>query len=153
MEQTFTALAVEYGLPALFATSFLAATLLPLGSEWLLAALLTQGTPLVPAVAVATAGNTLGAFVTYLLGVYGQRWWRRHRERPPNPRLERARERFARYGGAVLLLSWVPVIGDPLCLAAGVLRFPAPAFLLLTGLGKLGRYAFVAWVTGSLAGL
>ncbi len=152
MEQQFAALGAEFGLPALFVTGFLAATLLPLGSEWLLVALVVQGTPAATAVAIATAGNTLGAFITYLLGFYGQRWWRRHHARAPNPRLERARERFARYGGAVLLLTWVPVVGDPLCLAAGVLRFPAPAFILLSGLGKLGRYAFVAWVSARVAG-
>ena len=65
---------VEYGLWSLFLISFLASTLLPLGSEWLLVALLLQGSPPLATIAVATLGNSLGAWTNYLVGFYGGDW-------------------------------------------------------------------------------
>ena len=65
---------LEWGLPALFCVSFLAATVLPIASEWLLAGLVTQSVDLTAAVAIATAGNTLGAVTTWAIGVWGGSW-------------------------------------------------------------------------------
>lgn len=130
---------------ALFILSFTAATLLPLGSEWLLASLLLNGEDPLLLVATATLGNLLGAISTWLVGRYGgevliRRWLRIDQETQ-----RAAEERFARYGIWSLLLSWVPVIGDPLCLIAGIFRVRLTHFILIVGFGKLGRYLLLAW--------
>jgi membrane protein YqaA with SNARE-associated domain len=141
MEETL----LQHGYPALFLLGFLAATLLPLGSEWLLAALLLKGLDPVTCVAVATAGNTLGALVNYAMGLWGGVWLTSRLLRvAPDSRL-RAERFYARYGVWSLLLAWVPVIGDPLCLVGGVLRVRWSLFLLLVAIGKYARYQVLAW--------
>jgi membrane protein YqaA with SNARE-associated domain len=135
------------GYPALFFLSFLAATLLPLGSEWLLVALLLNRLDPVVLVAVATVGNFLGACTSYAIGIYGGPWLIRKVLRIDAAAEQRAAQFFARYGSWSLLLSWLPVIGDPLCLAGGLLRVGFSRFSLLVLTGKLARYAVVAWLT------
>lgn len=140
-------LIASHGLPALFLLSFLASTLLPLGSEWLLVLLvLRRGDPL-PAVAVATAGNYLGACTTYLIGLYGGTLLVRRLLRIDAAAEDRARRLYCRYGTWSLFFSWLPVIGDPLCLVGGLFRVGFGRFSLLVGSGKLLRYAAVAWLT------
>ncbi len=139
-------LLAEPGLGALFLASFLASTLLPLGSEWLLALLLTRGCPAPAAVAVATAGNTLGACTTWLIGRYGGPWLVRRVLRLGAAEQARAEALYARWGTWSLLLSWLPVVGDPLCLVGGVLRVGFGRFLLLVTAGKFARYAALAWL-------
>lgn len=137
-------LLVTWGLPALFGLSFAAATLAPVGSEWLLALLLVRGAEPVAAVAVASAGNFFGACTTYAVGAAGGAWLGR-RAWAPEPRTwARAHRVFARFGSWALLFSWLPVVGDALCLLAGVLRIPFLLFSILTLAGKAGRYALVA---------
>ncbi len=132
----------------MFASAFLAATILPAQSESLLVLLILAGDlPVVALVAVASLGNVLGSVVNWFLGRslerYGARRWF-----PVSPeKLERARRWYARYGRWSLLASWVPVIGDPITLVAGVLREPLPSFLLLVGIAKAGRYAVLALAT------
>lgn len=133
-----------HGLPALFFLSFLAATVIPLGSEWLLALLLLRGYDPFPAVAVATVGNTLGALSTYAIGIWGGPVLIRRVLRIDDEARQRAERFYARFGSWSLLLSWLPVIGDPLCLAGGILRVGFRRFLLLVSLGKLARYVVVA---------
>jgi membrane protein YqaA with SNARE-associated domain len=134
----------EHGLPALFLLSFLAATLIPLGSEWLLAVLLLKGSDPFSAVAIATVGNTLGALTTYAIGLWGGPFLTRRMLRIDQKASQRAERFYERFGSWSLLLSWLPVVGDPLCLAGGVLRVGIRRFLLLVALGKLARYAVVA---------
>lgn len=136
-----------YGYPALFAVSFLAATLLPLGSEWLLVAMVLQHFNPVSAVAVATAGNCLGALTTYGLGLVGSQYLVRRLLRIDPGRQQKAERFFQRYGSWSLLLSWLPVIGDPLCLVGGILKVPVSRFSLLVLAGKSARYAVVAYLT------
>jgi membrane protein YqaA with SNARE-associated domain len=94
--------------------------------------------------AVATIGNTAGAAINWLLGRFAIHW-RERRWFPVKPAaLDRASAWFARWGLWSLLLSWVPVIGDPLTLAAGLLRVPFGRFLMLVAIGKALRYAAVA---------
>lgn len=138
---------VNHGYPALFLLSFLASTLIPLGSEWLLIALLLKGFAPLPVVAVATAGNALGACTSYFLGLCGSRFIEEKVLRMGAQDRQRAELVFARYGSWSLLFSWLPVVGDPLCLVAGVLRVGFPRFALLVVAGKAGRYAVVAWAT------
>lgn len=137
----------DAGLGGLFALSFCAATLLPLGSEWLLALLIAHRHDPVVVVGVATVGNSCGAVVTYLFGRWGSDWFVRRLLRIDAVRQARAEARFRRYGRWALLFSWLPVIGDPLCLAAGLLRAPPLSSFFLVVTGKLARYAVVAWLT------
>ena len=129
----------------LFVSSFLAATILPLSSEAVLAGLLvTRAGELPVLLAVATVGNTLGSVVNWLLGRAASRL----RDRPWFPlsreRYEAAERRFQRYGMWSLLFAWVPIIGDPLTLIAGALRTPLLPFVILVGIGKAARYAAIA---------
>lgn len=134
------------GYPFLFVTSLAASSLLPVGSEWLLVLMLARGSNPLMTVAVASAGNILGACTTYWVGRTGGEWLIRRFSVPPHRR-ERAERLFNRYGSWVLLFSWLPLIGDPLCLVAGTMRLPVWLFLFLTGIGKVGRYAAVAMMT------
>jgi membrane protein YqaA with SNARE-associated domain len=135
---------VGYGYPALFLVSFLAATLLPLGSEWLLATLLLKGFDPVLSVALATLGNTLGAITTYGIGLWGGPVLIERVLRIDAAARQRAERFYARFGSWSLLLSWLPVIGDPLCLAGGVLRVGFGRFVTLVTIGKFARYLGVA---------
>ena len=123
------------GLGALFLSSFLAATLLPGGSELVFAAVLASGAATVwPALAVATLGNTLGGMSSYLVG----------RLVPERKIGAQALDWVRRYGAPVLLLSWVPLIGDALCVAGGWLRLNPWWAALFIALGKFGRYCVIA---------
>lgn len=121
----------------LFASSFLAATLLPGGSEVVLFGVLKlHPDQLWVALAVATLGNTLGGLSSYLLGRF-----------IPQKTALKGLARVQQYGAPILLLSWVPIIGDPLCVAAGWLRLnPWLSALCIAG-GKFTRY----WVIAVLA--
>ena len=126
----------EASLWTLFGSSFLAATLLPGGSEAVLFAVLK----LHPgqywlALGIATLGNTLGGMSSYLIG----------RIIPQKKEL-RGLQAVQKYGSPALLLSWVPIIGDPLCVAAGWLRLNPWLAALFMGLGKFGRYLVIASV-------
>jgi len=140
------------GYVALFCTSFLASTLVPLGSEWLLVMMLTVGYEPFPTVAVATAGNYLGAVVTYLIGIRGGRWLIERVMRVSPEQQERARNYYRRYGVFSLFFSWLPIVGDPLCLLGGMLRIDFALFTLLVASGKLARYAVTAWLTLAATG-
>ena len=134
--------AIEY--LAVFTTAFLAATLLPAASEAVLAGTaLAGGADTVLLLAVASAGNTLGSVVNWGLGRYLWRW-RDHRWFPVRaPALERVSGWFNRFGIWSLLFAWLPVVGDPLTLVAGVLRVKFLPFLILVAIGKTARYALV----------
>jgi len=132
----------------LFGISFLAATLLPAQSELGLSGLIAAGTdPVVLLIAAASLGNTLGSMVNWGLGrgaasFSGASWF------PVKPeKLDRATRWYHRYGRWSLLMSWAPIVGDPLTLAAGVLKEPLWSFTLLVALAKTARYVVVALVT------
>ncbi|GIZ12988.1 YqaA family protein [Pseudomonas sp. NCCP-436] len=135
-------------LTGLFFSAFLAATLLPLQSEAILVALLLGGAHATwLLLVVATAGNVLGSLVNWLLGRSLERYRQRRWFPVSEARLQQAQRWYARNGCWSLLLSWMPLIGDPLTLAAGVMREPLWRFLLLVGLAKVGRYAVLAGAT------
>ncbi|MDK9698086.1 MAG: DedA family protein [Siculibacillus sp.] len=136
----------------LFLTAFIAATILPAQSEAALVGLLLAGAqPVWALVAVASLGNVAGSVVNWSLG-RGIDRWREHRWFPASPAdLERARGWYHRWGRWSLLLAWVPIIGDPLTVVAGILREPLPVFLALVSIAKVGRYLVLAAATFGLA--
>ncbi|MGR3570327.1 YqaA family protein [Brevirhabdus sp.] len=129
----------------LFTSALVAATILPMQSEAVLLALLgSGGRPVWALLLVATLGNVLGSVINWLLGRYllhfrDRRWF------PASGRqLDRAQAWYRRYGRWSLLGSWLPLVGDPLTVVAGVLKEPLLPFLLLVTLAKGGRYLILA---------
>ena len=128
---------------SLFLSAFIAATLLPLGSEVLLGALLLEGYSPWWLWLVATSGNTLGAVVNWFLGLtllhfQGRRWFPFKANK-----LQRAQNGFQKYGLVSLLFAWLPVIGDPLTFVAGLMKVRLLPFVVLVALGKGARYAVI----------
>ncbi|MEO0383701.1 MAG: YqaA family protein [Pseudomonadota bacterium] len=132
----------------MFASALLAATLLPAQSELVLIGFLTAGEhSVVGMLVVASIGNVLGSVVNYYLGIgiqsFGDRRWF-----PANElQLARARGFYHRWGRWSLLLAWMPIIGDPLTVIAGVMREPLWSFLALVTASKVGRYLALAAIT------
>lgn len=128
----------------LFASAFGAATFLPVQSEIVLLGL-AHGTAISPLLLwlVATTGNTLGAWLNWYLGMHlqryaGRRWF------PITPQaIEKAQPVYEKWGVWSLLLSWLPIVGDPLTLIAGIFRTSLWWFLPLVALGKGARYALL----------
>ena len=139
----------KFGLSTIFVISFISATLLPLGSEPAVFGLAKLNPDMFwPAVLVATAGNTLGGALTWWMG-YGAEQAYEHvtHKKQPHPRALRWLERFGAKG---CLLSWLPVVGDPLCAVAGWLKLPFWPCVTYMAIGKFARYvtmtAALLWV-------
>lgn len=133
---------------SLFTAAFVAATILPAQSEMVLVYLITQGTHAVVAlVAVATVGNVLGSVVNYGLGRYVHKFHNRPWFPASPDQMRRAERFYAKWGRYSLLASWVPIIGDPLTVVAGVLRDRMVPFLIIVTLAKAGRYIVLAILT------
>jgi membrane protein YqaA with SNARE-associated domain len=129
----------------LFVSAFISSTLFPGGSEVVLGVLAAEQhyDPCL-LLAIASLGNTLGALTTWLLG-----YWLARRfplEERLSEKRRRALARVRHWGSPALLLSWLPVVGDPLCFAAGFLRLPFLASLTFIALGKAARYAVILLV-------
>lgn len=122
----------------------LSSTLFPGSSEAVLLVKLQAGGEPVGLVVVATLGNLLGSVFTYGMGRVGNRVLRQRWLRISDRELARAETWFARWGAPGLLFAWLPVIGDPLCFVAGLLRIHLLRFALLVGIGKLARYSVLA---------
>lgn len=131
---------------ALFFSALISATLFPGGSEALLLYRLHEGSPAVSLVLIATAGNVLGSLITFAMGRIGNEALHRHWLRISEEHVARAERCFVRFGRPALLFAWLPIVGDPLCLVAGLLRCHIGLFLLLVSIGKLARYTLLAWV-------
>lgn len=137
--------ALSYG--ALFLAAFLAATILPAQSEMGLAFLVNQAPEaVILLVAIASAGNILGALVNWYLGRFANHWRDRRWFPISASQLDKATIWYQRYGKYSLLASWVPIIGDPITLAAGLLRTPFFPFLILVSIAKTARYLIIAWL-------
>ena len=136
----------ELGYFGLFIAAFLAATILPLSSEIVLSTLLLSGLSPNALVIIATIGNVLGSLVNYALGYWAsleivKKWLKISEEE-----FVRAEQRFVKYGLFSLCFAWVPVIGDPLTLIAGILRIRLFWFVILVSAGKLMRYIVVSYL-------
>jgi membrane protein YqaA with SNARE-associated domain len=129
----------KFGLSTVFVVAFISATLLPLGSEPAVFGLVKLNPDLFwPAILVATAGNTLGGAVTWWMGLAAEKAYERmSHQKPPDARALRWLERW---GTKACLLSFLPVVGDPLCAVAGWLRLPFWPCVFYMAIGKFGRY-------------
>lgn len=141
----------SWPLLALALSSFTSATLLPGTSEVAFVALhLADAAPAWLLLGVASAANLAGSCVNWVLGRFassyaGRRWF------PASPgEIARASRWYARYGWPTLLLSWLPVVGDPLTVVAGFLRTPFVLFLIVVGIAKTARYAALLWLVQSV---
>ncbi len=136
----------ELGYFGLFIAAFLAASILPLSSEIVLSILLLSGLPPIALVAIATTGNVLGSLTNYALGYWAslaviKKWLKISEEE-----FVRAEQRFVKYGQFSLCFAWVPIIGDPLTVIAGVLRIRLWLFVILVAVGKLIRYIVISYL-------
>ncbi len=128
----------EFGLSTVFVVAFISATLLPMGSEPAVFGLIKLNPELFwPAILVATAGNTLGGAVSWAMGYGAHRAIDRARGSSTHLR---ALDWLERFGPKACVLSWLPVVGDPLCAVAGWLKFPLLPCLAWMALGKFLRY-------------
>jgi membrane protein YqaA with SNARE-associated domain len=130
---------------SLFFSALVSSTLFPGGSEALLLYRLNEGGDVWALVFIATVGNVLGSLITYGMGRLGNEAVHKKWLRMDAAKVARAEAWFEKYGMPSLLLAWLPIVGDPLCLVAGLLRCSLFYFLILVTVGKAARYAFLAW--------
>ena len=129
----------------LFILSLLSATLLPGGSEALLLYDISQNYNLTLLLIVATLGNTLGSLINYVIGLKGIEYLL-SKNIAKKSHLDKAHCYFEKYGAWALLLSWVPIIGDPITLIAGVLKYDVKWFIMIVLFAKGARYIMIAWM-------
>ncbi len=133
---------------SLFFSAFIAATILPMQSESVLVGLLLGSSyPALTLILVATVGNVLGSVINWYLGRYLLRFQQRRWFPSSEAQLERAQNWYRRYGRWSLLGSWLPIVGDPITVVAGVMKEPFLPFLLLVTIAKATRYIALAAVT------
>ena len=136
----------ELGYLGLFTAAFLAATILPLSSEVVLSALMLNGLSPVALVSVATVGNVLGSLTNYGLGYWAGPKVANKSLKISEEEFVRAEQRFKKYGLLSLCFAWVPLIGDPITVVAGILRVRLLWFVLLVTTGKLLRYIVISYL-------
>lgn len=128
----------KFGLSTVFVVAFISATLLPLGSEPAVFGLIKLNPEMFwPAILVATVGNAGGGAVSWWMGYGAERAWEHARQQPVQ---HRALGWLQRFGPKACLMSWLPIVGDPLCAVAGWLRLPFWPCLLYMAVGKFARY-------------
>ena len=132
----------------LFASALIAATILPMQSEAVLVALLIAGNHSIAVLLIAaTVGNVLGSLINWMIGRFALRYKDKRWFPSTDQQLARATQWYGRYGRWSLLAAWVPIIGDPLTVVAGVLREPLWSFLVLVTLAKASRYLVLSGLT------
>ena len=137
-----------WSLLLLFLSAFGAATLFPLQSEAILVGLFLQNAhSAYLLICIASLGNLLGSCINWYLGFYLERYKNRRWFPASSRQLEKAQCFYQRYGFWSLLLSWVPIIGDPITLIAGLMKERFWRFLLLVAIAKTGRYWMLYWLT------
>ncbi|MDC0454564.1 DedA family protein [Candidatus Pelagibacter sp.] len=134
---------------SLFVISFLAATILPFSSELTLAGLIaTSDYDNLLLLIVASFGNVLGSVVNWALGSYSRNLTTKKWFPFKETQIERSSKWFRKFGKWSLLFAWVPVVGDPLTLVAGILRVKFINFIILVAIGKVSRYLIVFYLIG-----
>ncbi len=139
----------EFGLTTVFVVALISATLLPMGSEPAVFGLLKLNPDLFwPAMFVATAGNTIGGAISWWMGYGAEVAYERMRRRKPADL--KVLQLLQRFGPKACLLSWLPIVGDPLCAVAGWLQLPFWPCIFYMAIGKFLRYvtmtALLLWV-------
>lgn len=140
---------LNYGYLGLFLASFLASTVVPFGSEWLVLLLVQMKFNIFVVVIVASLGNFLGACTSYYIGLKGRGLVERHLGIEP-VKIEKAERYFSKYGAYVLLFTWLPFIGDAFTVVSGLLRLRFWLFSVLVFTGKFLRYLAVAYLAGAV---
>lgn len=136
-------LVFQSGYMGLFGVSFVAATLVPLGSEIFVAVMVVSGYDPCLVFTVATTGNIMGSVTNYYVGKLGTNFvLSRYIKIEPEKR-QKAEKMYRKWGGPVLFLAWMPVVGDPLTVMAGVFNLDLRVFTFWVGLGKSFRYFVV----------
>jgi len=132
---------------SLFSISFLAATILPLSSELMLAGLIAKSNyDSLLLLIVASFGNVLGSVFNWTLGFYSRNLTIKKWFPFKDEQIEKSSKWFNKFGRWLLLFAWVPIIGDPLTLAAGLLRIKFIEFIILVTIGKVSRYFLVYYL-------
>ncbi len=132
---------------SLFVISFLAATILPFSSELTLAGLMaTANYDNSLLLIIASSGNVLGSVVNWILGFYSRKLSKKKWFPFKDEQIEKSSKWFNKFGRWSLLFAWVPIIGDPLTLAAGLLRVKFIEFLILVTIGKVSRYLVIFYL-------
>ena len=137
---------LPYGYPGLFLASFLASTILPLGSEAFVILLITKNFNIYYVILVASVGNFLGACTSYYIGFAGRMHVIEKYFGVSESQLERAEKWFTKYGSWSLLFTWLPVVGDALPIMAGIMELKIVMFSILVFIGKFLRYAALAYI-------
>ncbi len=135
---------IELGYIGLFIGAFLAATIIPFSSDVMLVALLTTGADPYIAIAAATFGNWLGGLTSYYMGWLGKWEWIEKYLKVSREKLERQQTRITRYGAAVALFTWLPIIGDVMAIGLGFYKVNFRLTAIYMFIGKGAR--FVGWV-------
>ncbi|MBN2111448.1 MAG: DedA family protein [Methanosarcinaceae archaeon] len=149
LENLLTTLS-DYAYMSLFVTSFLASTILPLGSETLVVLLIQSDFDLVAVVMVSTFGNYLGACTTYYLGFKGRSDIIERYFSISGKQLEKADRWFGKYGPYLLLLTWLPFIGDAITASGGLLKLDFKVFSIYVFIGKFLRYFVISYMALNL---
>ena len=132
---------------SLFIISFLAATILPFSSELTLAGMMgTSSYDNLLLLIVASFGNILGSVVNWFLGFYSRNLSKKKWFPFKDEKIEKSSKWFNKFGRWSLLFAWVPIIGDPLTLAAGLLKVKFTEFLILVTIGKVSRYLVIFYL-------
>lgn len=129
----------------LFISALISATLFPLGSEALLIYDIKEGYNLYLLLFLATIGNVLGSLINYLLGLKGEEYLEK-KSYLKKEKIEKYKNFFDRFGGFALLLSWAPIIGDPITFIAGILKYDIKKFIFIVTIAKFLRYLILALI-------
>lgn len=143
-------LVYNFGYFGLFIVSFLASTLLPVGSEVFVVLMVSSKYNIWLILLFATFGNYFGALTNYFIGKYGNKFILSKYIKFDQKSKEKAENLYSKWGSPTLLLSWLPVIGDPMCLIPGIMNLDIRVFSIWVFLGKLIRYMFVIYTTQAL---
>jgi membrane protein YqaA with SNARE-associated domain len=144
---------LPYGYPGLFIASFLASTILPLGSEAFVLLLITKNFNIYYVILVASIGNFLGACTSYYIGFAGRLHVIEKYFGVSRSQLTHAEKWFTKYGSWSLLFTWLPIVGDALPVMAGIMELKFVMFSILVFIGKFLRYAALAYIVVAGKGL
>ncbi|MFA7081565.1 MAG: YqaA family protein [Bacteroidales bacterium] len=137
---------IELGYLGLFIASFLSSTIIPLGSEFVLIALVANGFDPYLCVLIATIGNSIGGMTSYGIGYLGKIEWIEKYFRTPREKILSFQERIKRWGPAAGLLAWLPFIGDVIAIGLGFFRLNPWRSFLYMFIGRIIRYSFIGGI-------